>query len=309
MNNSSAYFRALIGLRTLTPLHAGIMGGSHVLDRPIHRDVHRNWPKLSSNALKGALREQDIASKRQRDLIFGSEEYLLSPEEEGTEKARVGKAGLLSFSDARLLLFPVRSARGGWAWVTCPAALLQLREEAALAGWEAVEAAQDFYRTLENGINDRAVYAGSLLSTDASHLLLYQHVFQIDARLSSEHINLWKASIPLLLEIEDLAERLVILSDDNFGAITQLYTETTTRNKIHDNTFSTGGGTLFTEEHLPANALLYALAFSMPDTTHQALASLINMNPKPIQVGGNATLGRGRCMLTWYTPNPETQRI
>lgn len=309
MSNSSTYFRALIGLRTLTSLHAGVMGGSHVLDRPIHRDIHSNWPKISSNAIKGALREDGrfLKSSASRNQVFGEEDHTPADDSE----RRIGKAGLLSFTDARLLLFPVRSAQGIWAWVTCPAALHRFHEEVALAGWPTGIDKNPVSQALLNAIGNQAVYAGKdlLMKVDSEHLLLYRHPFKIDPRLSTEQIDTWKASLPLLAALDDLAERLVILSDENFGAMTQLYTETSTRNKINDETFSTGGGTLFSEEHLPANALLYALAFSMPDKTHLELTSLLNLSSKSIQLGGNASLGRGRCAINWYTPTQTTQPV
>jgi CRISPR-associated protein Cmr4 len=299
MSNSPNYFSALIGLRTLTSLHAGVMGGNHVLDRPIHRDIHSNWPKISSNALKGALREAPhwVNAAMNRNQIFGTEDYTPADDSE----RRLGKAGLMSFTDARLLLFPVRSARGVWAWITCPTALLRLSEEATLAGW--VTGGGQVLQALANAISDKAIYAGKLLKVDCEHLLLYQHKFRVDQRLTPSQINEWRVSLPLLSELDDLVERMVIVSDENFGAMTQLYTEITTRNKINDDTSSTGGGTLFTEEHLPANALLYSMAFSMPDKTYQEIASLLDLNPKPIQIGGNATIGRGRCLLSWHISN------
>lgn len=298
--NSSAYFRALLGLRTLTPLHAGVLGGNHIVDRPIDRDIHNKWPKISSTALKGALRE-DIAvvknSIKNRDLIFGLEDS--SPD--GDSERRLGKSGLLSFTDARLLLFPVHSVRGVWAWVTCPRALRKLRDEATLAGFVKTSNNDAVFQALDNAIGDQAVYAGNMLAVNAEKLQLYQHTFRIDRRLTPEQMMNWKDSFPLLDKLDDFVERVVIVSDENFGIMTHLYIEHSTRNKINDDTSSTVGGTLFTEEHLPANTLLYALAFSMPDKNHQEIASLLDMHPKRMQIGGNATLGRGRCFVSWHT--------
>src|SRR5439155_466845 len=43
-------------------------------------------------------------------------------------------AGALSLTDARMLAFPVRSLRGVFAWVTCPAVLERLNRDLSLAG-------------------------------------------------------------------------------------------------------------------------------------------------------------------------------
>lgn len=291
-----SYFRALIGLRTLSPLHAGVLGGNHIIDRPIDREVHTQWPKVSSAALKGALREQGIAKSGAAADLFGVEEYENSP----PKKAKYGKAGLLSFTDARLLLFPLRSARGGWAWVSCPSVLRRFREAAGLVGYDVAQpAVEAFHAVFASKVNDGAWYAGEALKLK-DKLLLHHHVFPIDTRLGKKELENWKNTMPLVHDLKDLPERLVIVSDENFTELTRLYTELTTRNKINDATGATGGGALFTEEYLPEGALLYALSFSMPNATHTEVAGKVDAAPKTLQLAGNATLGKGQCDLGWY---------
>ncbi len=297
MSHTPDYFRALIGLRTITPLHAGVLGGDHIIDRPIHRDVHTQVPKISSNALKGALREHGVAQNA--DRVFGTSE---------NGDGRGGKSGQLNLTDARLLLFPVRSAVGGWAWVTCPSVLRKFREEAALAGCDvSAEAINTFYHALVNSIDDRAVYAGSTLKAD-KHFILQHHVLPIDERLTKPQVETWVTAMPLLSDLEALTERLVIVSDENFSALTLRYTEVYTRNKINDATGATGGGLLFTEECLPAGSVLYALAFSMPDVKQNDLEQQLKKDIQTIRIGGNATLGKGFCRLYWYFPHHENTK-
>jgi CRISPR-associated protein Cmr4 len=50
-------------------------------------------------------------------------------------------AGAISFTDARLLAFPVGSLKGVFAWVTCPEALRRLRRDLGLAAFPALPAA------------------------------------------------------------------------------------------------------------------------------------------------------------------------
>lgn len=298
MSHTPDYFRALIGLHTLTPLHTGVLGGDHIIDRPIHRDVHTQLPKLSSNALKGALREHGLAKNAEK--LFGK-----------TDAGNGGGAsGWLNFTDARLLFFPVRSVAGGWAWVSSPSVLRKFRQEAVLAGYDfASDSMQVFYEALANSVDDRAIYAGNSLTVDGC-LVLQRHVFPIEKRLTAKQVNDWANEIPFLKCLQDFAERLVIVSDDNFRELTLRHTEIHTRNKINDATGATGGGLLFTEEHLPAESVLYALAFSMPDKKQQEIEGELNTDIDKIRIGGNATLGKGFCRLHWCLPsNSETASL
>lgn len=305
MTTTTDYFRALLSLQTRSPLHAGILGGDSIIDRPIHREVHTQLPMVSSNALKGALREQDIAKNNNADKLFGSDD----DDTTNDDKPRGGKPGLLFFTDVRLLLFPVRSKAGGWAWITSPRVLKKFREEARLAGVLPESPDIDaFYKAFDNAINDdKAVYSGKQLEIDGQ-VMLYRHAFFIDKRLSEQKLDLekWQEAMPLLQDLTALAERLVILSDKNFQEMTSLYTEVITRNKITDSTGAVSGEALFTEEYLPADSLLYALAASIPGKTQEHIRGKIDEGISRIQLAGNATLGKGICRIAWHFP--ETQK-
>lgn len=296
------YFRSLLSLQTRSPLHAGILGGDSIIDRPIHREVHTQLPMVSSSAVKGALREQDIAKdKNAEKQLFGNDD---APDA-NDDKPRGGKPGLLFFTDARLLLFPVRSKAGGWAWITSPRALKKFREEAGLAGVLPESPDIDtFYKAFDNAINDdKAVYAGKRLEIDGQ-VMLYRHAFSIDKRLSEQKLDVekWQEAMPLLHDRSALTERIVILSDENFREMTSLYTEVITRNKITDSTGAVSGEALFTEEYLPANSLLYALAASIPGHTQVDVRGKIDEDISHIQLAGNATLGKGLCRIDWHFP-------
>ncbi|MCB9052480.1 MAG: type III-B CRISPR module RAMP protein Cmr4 [Lewinellaceae bacterium] len=300
------YFRALLSLQTRTPLHAGILGGDRIIDRPIHREINTQLPMVSSNALKGALREQDIATKDNAGKLFGSD----NDDNTNDDKPRGGKPGLLFFTDARLLLFPVRSKAGGWAWITSPRVLKKFREEARLAGVLPESPDIDaFYKTFDNAINDdQAVYAGQQLEI-GSKVMLYRHAFSIDKRLLEQKLDVekWQKAMPLPQDLPALSQRLVILSDENFREMTSLYTEVITRNKITDSTGAVSGEALFTEEYLPADSLLYALAASIPGKTQEDICGKINTGISRIQLAGNATLGKGLCRIAWHFP--KTQKV
>jgi len=105
----------LLFLMNQTPLHAGSGDSLGIVDMPIQREKHTGFPKIEASSLKGSIREhfERVEGEKNPNIIaaFGSE---------GDDNNESSKAGALGFTDARLLLFPVKSMKGVFAWVTCP---------------------------------------------------------------------------------------------------------------------------------------------------------------------------------------------
>lgn len=88
---------AILGLHAETSIHAGAGSALDVIDLPIQREAHTNWPCVFGSAVKGALRAA-AGKGNQTDLVFGLENANSD-----------AYAGALLVGDARLLLLPVRS--------------------------------------------------------------------------------------------------------------------------------------------------------------------------------------------------------
>ena len=156
-----------------TPLHPGSGGESTgLVDLPIQRERHTNFPKIEASGLKGCIREAFSSlvelntSQKQYSLIetektkkllekFPSLKDILQDEKGkeikdkkgntlivynqaidlifGPEDTEEAHAGAIAFTDARILLFPVKSLKGVFAWVTCPMVLERFREDLGLA--------------------------------------------------------------------------------------------------------------------------------------------------------------------------------
>lgn len=126
-----------------TPLHAGSGTVLGVVDLPIQRERHTGFPKIEASGLKGSIREafEQLGKsperlKKLKDKFSGLKDkqywqvinLVFGPKEGDLYAAP-------SFTDAHLLLFPVRSAAHSvFAWVTCPAALNRLVRELRLTG-------------------------------------------------------------------------------------------------------------------------------------------------------------------------------
>lgn len=110
---------------------------------------------------------------------------------------------------------------------------------------------------------------------------------------------------------------ILVLSDDDFKDFVNLSTEVITRIKIDNETGTVQAGALFTEEYLPAESVLYSLVLASPEfvtkgSTRPEKAEPIMdifksgiMQLPVIQLGGNATLGKGLLRTKLIEPKNE----
>jgi CRISPR-associated protein Cmr4 len=127
-------------LKVLTPLHIGAGQGLGHVDLPIVREAHTNFPYIPGTSLKGALRNLEInqVARARGERPSQVEERLKSDQKEedilrlakifgvageGAEEGKEVGAGKVLFSDAFIVLFPVKSAKGIFSLTTCPYAI------------------------------------------------------------------------------------------------------------------------------------------------------------------------------------------
>ena len=122
----------ILFLYTETPLHVGSGNSLGTVDLPIQRERHTNLPMIQSSGIKGKLRStfskndnngkiDESEKQRHKELI----KVIFGPEGNGASE----HAGALSPGDGRILLFPVRSLSGVFAWITCPLAINRLKRD------------------------------------------------------------------------------------------------------------------------------------------------------------------------------------
>lgn len=119
----------LITLQAITFLHPGTGQNTGVVDLPIQREVHTDFPMYASSGFKGSLRDKAEHLWGNNDekvtLTFGA-----STEENQDAPA----AGAMAITDARILAFPVRSLQQVFTWITCPMVIYRLIRDAKLIG-------------------------------------------------------------------------------------------------------------------------------------------------------------------------------
>ena len=268
--NRKTYF-----LRVLTPLHVGSGQGLSHIDLPIVREVHTDFPYVPASSIKGVVREYYIreVSKQMGESAQKIDEWLSKgelPENINWLKDVFGSqdnAGKVYFTDARLLLFPVKSLKGVFQLITCPYAVNRYLED--------VEAEKIALKVNE----DEALVCFMDFTVD-SKLMLEEFVFS--AR-EDEELKKFVNGLPI---DDDLKRRVVCVNDSVFSDMVKSYTEVQTHIKINPDTGTVSGTALFTTEYLPAESLLYfnlfcdngVENFTIPDTLH---------------IGGDITTGKG----------------
>lgn len=301
-----------------TPLHAGSGSELGIVDLPIQRERHTNHPKIEASSLKGCLREafegheeNEACKALKKDYTTLCINPVFGPEN-GDEHA-----GALGLTDARLLLFPVKSMKGVFAWITCPAILNRLLQDLSMA--RTLGSAVPSPEIGDNiaALIDTIPAKSNLLLTDGK-IVLEEFTFSVTANAACQSLAQWVAEH--VLPQDDafaywrakIAQDLVVLSDDDFCDFVSMSTEVITRTKISSETGTVQSGMLWTEEYLPADSMLYTLALASDpfDTLEEKrilknaaeimdfFTSGLKRAQHIFQLGGNATIGKGLVRVT-----------
>lgn len=272
---------------TRTPLHVGAGSSIGAVDLPIRRERHTNHPIVPGSAIKGVFRD----TARNSDLTSDSIDDMFGPDSlDDDAKAR---AGDIAFGEARPLAFPVRSAKGAFAYVTCPFVLRRFARECGLT---------DISELVDPA--DQTCVAGSkVVIASSSHpdrVVLEEFAFSNEGAFPSD----WEKQLLSLSDDpvwQEASKRLVLLSDGDFAHFVSTTTEISTQIKIDPDTGAVAKGALFNMECVPAETL-----FSAPvqfiqryqNTDSQAQLTSLLSEHHVLQFGGNSTTGRGFCSVS-----------
>jgi CRISPR-associated RAMP protein, Cmr4 family len=271
----------------ISPVHAGSGAATSTVDLPIQRERHTNWPHIQASGVKGAMRDhyRKFAGEKQNqtiNFIFGSDK--------DNDKNQNGfdgdHPGAISVSDAKLLAFPMRSNIAPFVWVTCPAVLKRLKNDL------------EFTKFAELGnvpiVNEeKAVAITGSFSMD--------NIILEDAVVTKEPgSNDFK-----LPEGFPEIERLLLISDEMFDYCVSSCTEIQTQIKINSEKGTAQEGALRYQELLPSDTLMYSIVYySQSAGMNELQAATIQGHIEDvikdfIQIGGDETLGRGICRISW----------
>jgi CRISPR-associated protein Cmr4 len=306
----------LVFYYAVSPVHMGAGSAIGAIDSPIQREVHTQHPMFAGSGLKGALRHHfnrawpraegdDRKANSLINRIFGP------------DTGASDFAGALSLSDAQLVALPVRSLKGGFAYVTSPLALARLHRLATQAGlsleW-AVPVATE---------NKALTASGSLLHDKQLILEAFEFIAEVDDKLKA--IANWIATHALPgsasgFFADKLKTDLVLLHDTDFAHFARHAMVVEPHVRINDESGTADDGGLFYVENLPPETLMVSLAqasierfkkgsrrddspalLSADDVLAKVFAgegeALPGIAGKLLQIGGDATTGRGLVLV------------
>lgn len=317
----------------VSPVHMGAGTAIGTIDNPIQRERHTEYPTMAGSGVKGAVRHHAVASGADPTLVS----RVFGPETQASDHA-----GAISFSDAQIVAFPVRSLRRAFVYATSPTALARTGRALAIAGHAFPWRIADDPGASRCRVIDRDLLINNRLTLEA---------FQFDAAPDRELKNIgeWLSERGLPGEPSTgpdpygffrvkLKSDLVLLSDEDFGFFVRNATVVEPHVRIDDTTGTADEGGLFYTENLPPESLLLTLLMASRERrkTNQAgpkgkdpggatadqgltarevielvvggttakgdLAWPWKLDDALLQVGGDATTGRGQVICRAVPP-------
>lgn len=302
----------LVFYYAVTPVHMGAGSAIGAIDNPIQREVHTRHPVFAGSGIKGALRhhfnrawpgEYDKRSDGLIGRIFG-------PETNASDYA-----GALSLSDAQLIALPVRSLRGGYVYATCPLALARVKRLAELAGLGTKWTVPDVPEGQAQVVADSAdlVLANGRLVLEAFEFGRAEGDCAAIAHWLSGHVF----APPEDWFSKKLESDLVVLNDTDFSHFARHAMVVEPHVRIDDESGTADDGGLFYTENLPPETIMAGLAQASverrkkgserraDELSADAVLAVVfegsegrpGVGGKPLQIGGDATTGRGLVLL------------
>ncbi len=289
--------KSLVFYYCTTPLHMGAGTSVGAIDNPIQREVHSNHPMIVGSGLKGAIRHHvNRLWNKESEVIplFGSE-----------TNAGDLTAGAVSFTDANLVAFPVRSVKNTFVYATCPYALARLKRMATLAGvkfeWDV------------SGIQPNTGASDSPL--EGGNLCLEAFEFKCKEDEDVAAIAEWLADncLPVGEDHNFFREKikadLFVLDDDSFNYFVRQATVVEPHVRIDDATGTAADGALFYTENLPPESIMAGIvlasverkkgeAMSAEVCLEKTLFADKGISGKLVQMGGDSTTGRGLVLIS-----------
>ncbi len=272
---------SLLISHAITSLHFGTGAGLSDIDQPTARELATGLPIGPGSSLKGCLRDQ-CADEETAKVVFGPK---LKPEEH---------AGSLQVHDLRLLCLPIRSLKGVFALVTAPYVLTRLNRDLDLCGLSPVPIPPIA------SVSDCIVGTDTLLSlkVNQTETVVIQD-FDLTATADSTGAITDLAARILAPGAE---QRLCIVHDDVMSFFCSASLQVDARIALDDESKTVRRGGLWYEESLPPETIMVAPITVAPTrkvkkTDEEILETVRLLIAKPIQTGGNASIGRGLLKL------------
>ncbi len=292
----------------VSPVHMGAGTAIGLIDNPIQRERHTDYPLFAGSGIKGAVRHHFHADGWNKDeellnRIFGPKNSEF--------------AGAVSFGDAQLVAFPVRCTKHAYVYATSPTALARTRRQL-----EHLQVTPDWKITEVEEGGCRVVPGSGLTEGTSLNLEVFQYTATDEKELAK--IAGWLADQALppgdayAFFRDKLKTDLVLLPDEDFTYYIKNATVVEPHVRIDDKTGTADDGGLFYTENLPPESLLLAPLMASGERrgrhdgsndhimcAQEVMEKVLDghnegvgLNGLCLQLGGDATTGRGQVIVT-----------
>lgn len=281
-----------------TPLRAGVGSSLGVVDLPIQREKHTNFPKIEASAIKWALKDR-VAGVETANNEGKAEELFGSEAAEGMEDG--GLAGKIMVTSGRVLFFPVRTRRGLFAYITCPFVFKRFLHEIKDINNSGL------LKELEEGYNQNNIRNIKIDQIYHMSRKEYSNVTEYRKNETKEVVfsfgsyevvgekgrnsTILSKGMPEFIR-DKVNNDLFMVSDELFRTAVDMETETMYRTKIVDG----GDNPIFTVEYLPEDTILYNCISDMEyveDKKYVEELLQLLKNNNSFQLGADTSLGKG----------------
>jgi len=267
-----------------TPIHVGAGNSVGVVDSPIMRERHTRIPIIPGSSLKGVLADlwtgESVNGKRKQ----GSDLVALF----GSDDDKAAASGSLLIGEARVLAFPVRSAKGSFAWITCPHILRKWKEDTN-GSFDIAE------------VENEKCLAGDSVCVSGNAVVLEEYKLEKVAPVANEILDALSKAMPNSCVWEKVKTNLVVISDELFSYFVENACEIVSRIRVDDETGTVTNGALFNQEQCPSETMFYTVICETERNQGNAILKLeakLKENGNIIQIGGDATIGLGFCAVS-----------
>ncbi len=274
----------ILTLFSRTPVHVGAGNSVGIVDLPIMRERHTRIPIIPGSSLKGVLR--DLIERQENGSNLANRMFGRAVSDTQSEM----KAGTLLIGEARVLAFPVRSAKNAFAWLTSPITLARFARD---CGKETPELPE---------LNEDECLAASQLTIGSENekkkIILEEYTLKCKADPIDKVIELLKpcSDDPVW---EQLTSHLAVVSDEMFSYFCEHTCEVAARICIDNQTGTVKSGALFYQENVPSETMFYSVIAEqqLGEEEVNGLDTLKTVleNTSTLQIGGDETIGLGCC--------------
>lgn len=281
----------LLTIFTRTPLHVGCGSSVGAVDQPVARERHTGFPVIPGSAIKGVLADlwnetvvdpKDANGKRK--IVRSKEGCALF----GNDDTKNPSAGKLLVGEGKLLAFPVRSAKGAFAWLTCPCALNRFTRDTD---------ATFQIPTFEDTTSAVVAQDSALCLKGKSKVVFEEYPLTASATLDAALVDAFKKLSDDPVWQNEVATHLAVVSDELFQYFAENACEIAQHNRIDDETGVVANGALFSQENVPSETIFYSVMNAQEADPLAQLESKLNEEKNLLQIGADVTTGLGWCTV------------